>query len=186
MEKDKMVSHPDHYISKNGLETIDVIEAFTAELNGMEAVDTAQVIKYICRWKKKNGLQDLKKAHWYLEHLIDLVEAKEICDHPFISKSQYGLGAKPLNDFDDILFKNTDEATEFLDKLDKIIDENEGTINVQQVYILAGIKSVFEYAKWDDTIYRHYGWITTEKFTVKSVDAGGVALVLPDAYPIVD
>ena len=72
--KDSMVSHPSHYLSNNGLETIDVIEAFTADLKGIEAVDAGNVIKYICRWKNKNGLQDLKKAMWYLQHLIDHVE----------------------------------------------------------------------------------------------------------------
>lgn len=71
---DKMVSHPDHYKSDAGLEVIDVIEAFTSELKGIEAADTANIIKYICRWKKKNGIQDLKKAMWYLQHLIDKVE----------------------------------------------------------------------------------------------------------------
>lgn len=29
------------------------------------------------RWKKKNGLEDLKKAEWYLNHLIDFVKEKE-------------------------------------------------------------------------------------------------------------
>lgn len=69
-----MVNHPKHYKSKTGLETIEVIEAFTAELQGIEAVDTATVIKYICRWKQKNGLEDLKKAKWYLENLINHIE----------------------------------------------------------------------------------------------------------------
>lgn len=71
---DNMVNHPPHYISENGLETIDVIESFTADLQGIEAVCTANVIKYICRWKHKNGVQDLKKAQWYLTHLIDILE----------------------------------------------------------------------------------------------------------------
>ena len=74
---DKMVSHPQHYQSNTGLEVIDVIEAFTFDLTGIEAVDTANVIKYICRWSKKNGVQDLKKAKWYLEHLINHVEKLE-------------------------------------------------------------------------------------------------------------
>lgn len=74
---DKMVSHPGHYQSKTGLEVIDVIEAFTDGLNGIEATDTGNVIKYICRWKQKNGIQDLKKAMWYLQHLIEHLE-KEI------------------------------------------------------------------------------------------------------------
>lgn len=74
---DIMVSHPSHYQSKTGLETIDVIEAFTFDLEGIEAVDTGNVLKYMCRWKAKNGLQDLKKAAWYLEHLINHVERLE-------------------------------------------------------------------------------------------------------------
>lgn len=69
-----MVNKPPHYQTKTGLETIDVIEAFTDGLNGIEATDTGNVIKYICRWKKKNGLQDLQKAQWYLNHLIKHVE----------------------------------------------------------------------------------------------------------------
>ena len=68
---DKMVSHPSHYQSKSGLEVIDVIEAFTEGLEGIEAVDTGNAIKYICRWKDKNGIQDLEKAMWYIQHLID-------------------------------------------------------------------------------------------------------------------
>lgn len=68
---DKMVSHPSHYQSKSGLEVINVIEAFTEGLEGIEAVDTGNAIKYICRWKDKNGVQDLEKAMWYIQHLID-------------------------------------------------------------------------------------------------------------------
>lgn len=74
---DKQVSHPDHYQSETGMEVIDVIEAFTFDLKGIEATDTGNIIKYMCRWKKKNGLQDLKKAMWYLQHLIEHVETLE-------------------------------------------------------------------------------------------------------------
>lgn len=66
---DKMVSHPSHYQSETGLEVIDVIEAFT--------FDTGNIIKYACRWKNKNGIQDLKKIMWYTQHLIDHLEKKE-------------------------------------------------------------------------------------------------------------
>lgn len=74
---DKMVSHPSHYQSETGLEVIDVIEAFTFDLKGIEATDTGNVLKYMCRWKSKNGLQDLKKAAWYLDHLINHIEKLE-------------------------------------------------------------------------------------------------------------
>jgi len=73
---DKMVSHPSHYQSKNGIEVIDVIEAFTDGLEGIEAVCTANAIKYLCRWSKKNGVQDLEKAIWYLQHLINVLKSK--------------------------------------------------------------------------------------------------------------
>jgi len=69
--RDKMVSHPDHYQSETGLEVIEAIEAFTFDLKGIEAVDTGNIIKYACRWKKKNGIQDLEKIMWHTQHLID-------------------------------------------------------------------------------------------------------------------
>lgn len=71
---DKMVSHPQHYQSKSGLEVIDVIEAFTDGLNGIEATDTGNIIKYACRWKQKNGVQDIKKIIWYATHLLNYLE----------------------------------------------------------------------------------------------------------------
>lgn len=74
---DKMVSHPDHYQSSNGLEVIDAIEAFTDGLNGIEATDTGNIIKYACRWHKKNGIQDLEKILWYTQHLINHLKKKE-------------------------------------------------------------------------------------------------------------
>jgi hypothetical protein len=59
-----MVNHPAHYISKNGMEAIDVIEAF--ELGHHDGAAAA----YILRWRNKNGIEDLRKAVWYLNRLI--------------------------------------------------------------------------------------------------------------------
>ena len=73
---DKFVSHPPHYQSKTGLEVIDVIEAFTEDLTGVEATDTGNILKYACRWKHKNGIQDLEKILWYTTHLIKYLEKK--------------------------------------------------------------------------------------------------------------
>lgn len=72
------VAHPAHYQTSNGLETIDVMEAFTEDMVGYEAVCTSNVLKYICRWKKKNGIEDLKKAEWYLKRLIEHIESSEV------------------------------------------------------------------------------------------------------------
>lgn len=64
------VNHPQHYMSKRGIETIDVIEAFTEDCDGFEAYLIGNITKYISRWKKKNGVEDLEKARWYLDRLI--------------------------------------------------------------------------------------------------------------------
>jgi len=62
MEKEKdMVNHPTHYTA-GGIECIDALAAATAGLEGIEAVCTANAIKYLWRWKLKNGSEDLKKA----------------------------------------------------------------------------------------------------------------------------
>ena len=53
--KDEMVTHPPHYQSKTGLEVIDVIEAFTENLNGIEATDTGNIIKYMCKCEIHTG-----------------------------------------------------------------------------------------------------------------------------------
>ena len=74
---DANVSHPKHYQSKSGLEVIDVIEAFTDGLNGIEATDSANIIKYACRWKQKNGKQDVEKIIWYATHLLKHLEKQE-------------------------------------------------------------------------------------------------------------
>lgn len=75
--EDQMVSHPQHYQSESGMEVIDVIEAFTANLKGIEATDTGNIIKYACRWSRKNGIQDLRKIIWYATHLINYLERKK-------------------------------------------------------------------------------------------------------------
>lgn len=69
------VDHPSHY-TKGNIECIDAIEEATKDLKGIRATDTGNVIKYMWRWKYKNGLEDLKKAQWYLNHLIEKEEKR--------------------------------------------------------------------------------------------------------------
>nr|DAJ97366.1 MAG TPA: nucelotide kinase [Herelleviridae sp.] len=76
-QKREMVNHPDHYQSKLGIEVIDAIDAFTEGLEGIEAFDTGNIIKYICRWKQKNGIEDLEKVKWYTQHLIDHLKGEQ-------------------------------------------------------------------------------------------------------------
>lgn len=73
-----MIMHPEHYQGEFGMEVIDVIENFTAGLTGIEATDTGNIIKYACRWKKKNGVEDLEKIKWYCDHLINYLAKQEL------------------------------------------------------------------------------------------------------------
>jgi len=66
--------NPKHYKSDKGLECIDCIEGVVQDLVGVEATDTGNIMKYLWRWKNKDGVNDLKKAQWYLDHLIAHVE----------------------------------------------------------------------------------------------------------------
>ncbi len=63
------VNHPDHYTAGK-IECIDAIEAATSGLLGIEAMCTGNAIKYLWRWKRKGGVEDLKKARWYIDRLI--------------------------------------------------------------------------------------------------------------------
>ena len=69
------VNHPQHY-TRGGVECIDALEAATVGLEGIEAVCTANAIKYLWRWKHKNGIEDIDKAIWYLKRL-----RQEVQDH---------------------------------------------------------------------------------------------------------
>ncbi|PWM79485.1 MAG: hypothetical protein DBY32_01050 [Phascolarctobacterium sp.] len=71
------VNHPAHYTAGK-IECIDALEAATIGLSGIEAVCTANAIKYLWRWKLKNGSQDLQKAKWYIDRLIARQAEKEM------------------------------------------------------------------------------------------------------------
>lgn len=70
------VERPSHY-TDGTIECIDAIECAVKGLPGMQAVLTAQCLKYLWRWKWKNSdpAEDLKKCRWYLNRLIEQVEA---------------------------------------------------------------------------------------------------------------
>jgi len=64
-----MVNHPPHY-NQQGIECIEAIHAATGE--GFEYYLQGNIMKYLWRYKYKNGSEDLKKALWYLEKLIEV------------------------------------------------------------------------------------------------------------------
>ena len=72
-EDNDPVNHPSHYTSGK-VECIDAIESAIHAMQGERAFLTGQVIKYLWRWPLKNGVEDLRKARWYLDRLIKFVE----------------------------------------------------------------------------------------------------------------
>ena len=63
------VNHPPHYADKK-IEVIDYIrDTLTAE--GFVDYCIGNVIKYVSRWRKKGGVEDLKKAQVYLGWAIE-------------------------------------------------------------------------------------------------------------------
>lgn len=70
------VNKPKHYCHGK-YECIDVIEDVVKDLNGLEAFCISNVIKYVWRYKLKNGAEDLKKARFYLDKAIQLNEISE-------------------------------------------------------------------------------------------------------------
>lgn len=69
------INHPLRY-TKGDIECIDAIKAATVGKTGIEAVDVGHVIRYLWRYEEKDGLESVKKAEWYIKHLINELEGK--------------------------------------------------------------------------------------------------------------
>lgn len=71
MGKHDVVNSPKHY-TQGKFETIDVILDVTQHVSGPEGYLLGNIIKYLSRYHFKNGQEDLEKARWYLNKLIEL------------------------------------------------------------------------------------------------------------------
>lgn len=117
---DQNVNHPVHYQSETGLEVIDVIEAFCKNLNGAEAFCIANAIKYLCRFDKKNGVEDLKKAQWYINYVIDARTPADYVEPKNEDKKSHSL-KKLLNSIYGIsMFGVYDKMTNFSNSLEDL------------------------------------------------------------------
>ena len=70
-QEEDMVNSPPHY-NKAGVECIEAIRAATGD--GYEYYLQGNIMKYLWRYRYKNGTEDLKKAQWYLGKLVEEVE----------------------------------------------------------------------------------------------------------------
>ena len=68
------VNHPQHY-GQGNIEAIDYIKDFLND-DEYQGYLRGNIAKYLHRWPYKNGVEDLKKAEWYLKRLIETQEPK--------------------------------------------------------------------------------------------------------------
>jgi len=64
------VNSPIHYQGTGGMECIEAIQG-SMSVEGFQDSCKANVIKYLWRWREKNGVEDLLKARWYLDRMIE-------------------------------------------------------------------------------------------------------------------
>jgi hypothetical protein len=108
MMEDK-VNHPSHY-TQGGIETIDFIEAKNMTYH------EANIIKYVVRWRDKGGLEDLHKAKWYLQRLIEISQP---CDDHLVA-----------DDEDDWSWANTSKPIYIHGHANKISKNKDGSYSI--------------------------------------------------------
>ena len=72
-----IINKPNHYqlnIKGNNIEVIDIIDEVVKDYNPKQAFRVANILKYVLRANKKNGLEDFKKAKKYIEMLLEMEE----------------------------------------------------------------------------------------------------------------
>lgn len=77
VENDDMVNSPKHY-NMHGIECIEGIQAATGD--GFQYYLQGNVMKYLWRYRYKNGIEDLNKAKWYLNKLIEVYNESKNTD----------------------------------------------------------------------------------------------------------
>lgn len=75
-EKPDFVNHPPHYNAGGTVECIDAIEA-SLSASSYRGYLKGNIMKYLWRYELKNGIEDLKKAEWYLKELLSTFEKHE-------------------------------------------------------------------------------------------------------------
>ena len=86
------VASPSHYVDTDGgIECIEAIEASMSQ-EEFKGFLKGNVQKYVWRYAKKNGFQDLEKAEWYLDRLIGICKLEESMAKAMVKKTKETLG----------------------------------------------------------------------------------------------
>ena len=120
---------PDYYKGENGKDLFDVFEEeFPREwTTGFYVLN---LVKYVRRYKGKNGVEDLKKARTYLDRLIEFEEKPTSCDEVPNKNWSKSLAEKQREVFGDSVDKQClqfSKSNVHLDKWAKVVHLLNGT-----------------------------------------------------------
>jgi hypothetical protein len=158
------VNHPDHYQNIAGVEAIDILNDVVKDLPGKQAAMLWNSMKYLFRFQKKNGVEDLKKARTYLDYLINDMEstqdaAKDILWETLYS-NEYGnmtifAKSKEPNGIPSKLTFDTEHAAEeFRSVFYNMISEGYDEFSIADVALEMKFKisKGNKWNKWDDVV----------------------------------
>lgn len=160
------VNHPDHYQNIAGVEAIDILNNVVKDLPGKQAAILWNTLKYLLRFQKKNGVEDLKKAQNYLQYLIDDIAStqdtgnKEILwDTCFSNKYGnmviFAKSKEPNGMPSKLVFESRDAAEEFQSVVYNMISEGytEFSITDAALEMKFKITKGNKWNKWDELVY---------------------------------
>jgi hypothetical protein len=179
------VNHPDHYQNIAGVEAIDILNDVVKDLPGKQAAMLWNSMKYLLRFQKKNGVEDLKKARNYLQYLINDIEAvqeaaKDISEkqHDILwdnwHSNEYGnmkifaKSKEPKGMPSRLVFDTEYAAEEFRSVFYNMLSEGYDEFSIADVSLEMKFKisKGNKWNKWDDLV----NWKKVhENFTIKPV-----------------
>lgn len=179
------VNHPDHYQNIAGVEAIDILNDVVKDLPGKQAAMLWNSMKYLLRFQKKNGVEDLKKARNYLQYLIRDIEAvqeaakdisekqhdilwdnwhsNEYCNMKIFAKSKEPKGMPSR-----LVFDTEYAAEEFRSVFYNMLSEGYDEFSIADVSLEMKFKTSKgnEWNKWDDLV----NWKKVhDSFTIEKV-----------------
>lgn len=156
------VNHPEHYQNIAGVEAIDILNDVVKDLPGKQAAMLWNSMKYLFRFQKKNGVEDLKKARNYLDYLIADMDAvcnaaEQLWDTWY--SNEYGhvwifAGTNPKGMPTKLIFETKDAAEEFKSVFYNMLSEGYDEFSIAD----ACLEMKFKFTKgnkwnnWDELV----------------------------------
>lgn len=165
------VNHPEHYRNIAGVEAIDILNDMVKDLPGKQAAMLWNSMKYLFRFQKKNGVEDLKKSRNYLDYLIADIEAtneaaknimangSEILWDTWFSNEYgnmtiYSKTKKPNGMPSKLVFDTKDAAEEFQNVFYNLLSDGYDEFSITDAALEMKFKTVKgnDWNKWDEPI----------------------------------